>query len=80
MQGQAAGEYMEGYTSMLRREPLGVVGQIAPWNYPADDGHLEDRPGARGRQHGGAEALGVDAAHDFPGSYSSPPSSCRRAC
>jgi 1-pyrroline dehydrogenase len=34
MQGQAAGEYMEGYTSMLRREPLGVIGQIAPWNYP----------------------------------------------
>jgi betaine-aldehyde dehydrogenase len=34
MQGQAAGEYMEGYTSMLRREPLGVVGQVAPWNYP----------------------------------------------
>jgi 1-pyrroline dehydrogenase len=34
MQGQAAGEYMEGYTSMLRREPVGVVGQVAPWNYP----------------------------------------------
>jgi 1-pyrroline dehydrogenase len=34
MQAQAAGEYMEGYTSMLRREALGVVGQIAPWNYP----------------------------------------------
>jgi 1-pyrroline dehydrogenase len=34
MQGQAAGEYMEGYTSMLRREPLGVIGQVAPWNYP----------------------------------------------
>jgi 1-pyrroline dehydrogenase len=34
MQAQAAGEYMEGYTSMLRREPVGVVGQVAPWNYP----------------------------------------------
>src|SRR4051794_14460560 len=31
---QASGEYMEGYTSMLRREPVGVVGQVAPWNYP----------------------------------------------
>jgi 1-pyrroline dehydrogenase len=30
----AAGEYMRGYTSMIRREPVGVVGQIAPWNYP----------------------------------------------
>src|SRR3954466_1887684 len=34
MQAQASGEYMDGYTSMLRREPLGVVGQVAPWNYP----------------------------------------------
>jgi len=28
------GEYMRGYTSMIRREPVGIVGQIAPWNYP----------------------------------------------
>jgi betaine-aldehyde dehydrogenase len=34
LEGQAAGEYMEGYTSMVRREAIGVVGQIAPWNYP----------------------------------------------
>jgi betaine-aldehyde dehydrogenase len=34
MEGKAAGEYLEGHTSMIRREPVGVVGQIAPWNYP----------------------------------------------
>jgi betaine-aldehyde dehydrogenase len=34
LDGLAAGEYMRGYTSMIRREPVGVVGQIAPWNYP----------------------------------------------
>jgi betaine-aldehyde dehydrogenase len=34
MQGPTAGEYLEGYTSMIRREPIGVVGQITPWNYP----------------------------------------------
>jgi betaine-aldehyde dehydrogenase len=34
MEGKAAGEYVAGYTSMVRREPVGVIGQIAPWNYP----------------------------------------------
>ena len=33
-EGKAAGEYLAGYTSMIRREPVGVVGSIAPWNYP----------------------------------------------
>ena len=34
LDGTAAGEYAAGYTSFLRREPVGVVGSIAPWNYP----------------------------------------------
>jgi 1-pyrroline dehydrogenase len=34
LEGRSTGEYMRGYTSMIRREPVGVVGQIAPWNYP----------------------------------------------
>jgi len=34
LEGRAAGEYMQGFTSMIRRESLGVVGSIAPWNYP----------------------------------------------
>ena len=32
--GSHAGEFMPNYTSIYRREPVGVVGQIAPWNYP----------------------------------------------
>src|SRR5213080_4900550 len=34
LEGKSAGEYMRGYTSFLRREPLGIVAGIAPWNYP----------------------------------------------
>jgi 1-pyrroline dehydrogenase len=34
MEGKATAEYMRGYTSMIRREPVGIAGQIAPWNYP----------------------------------------------
>jgi betaine-aldehyde dehydrogenase len=33
-QGLSAGEYMAGFTSIIRREPIGVAGLIAPWNYP----------------------------------------------
>jgi aminobutyraldehyde dehydrogenase len=34
MHGPVAGEYLQGFTSMIRRDPIGVVGSIAPWNYP----------------------------------------------
>ncbi|HEX3617051.1 MAG TPA: aminobutyraldehyde dehydrogenase, partial [Solirubrobacteraceae bacterium] len=34
LQGPTAGEYQAGYTSFIRREPIGVIGQISPWNYP----------------------------------------------
>ncbi|NJC72612.1 gamma-aminobutyraldehyde dehydrogenase [Planosporangium thailandense] len=34
LEGKSAGEYLAGHTSYVRREPVGVVGQVAPWNYP----------------------------------------------
>ncbi|MDQ1460585.1 MAG: betaine-aldehyde dehydrogenase [Pseudonocardiales bacterium] len=34
LEGRSAGEYLSGFTSYVRREPVGVVGQVAPWNYP----------------------------------------------
>jgi betaine-aldehyde dehydrogenase len=34
LEGKSAGEYMRGMTSLVRREPIGVCAQVAPWNYP----------------------------------------------
>ena len=34
LEGRSAGEYMAGHTSFVRREPIGVVAQVTPWNYP----------------------------------------------
>jgi betaine-aldehyde dehydrogenase len=34
LEGKAAGEYLKGHTSWIRREPIGVIGQVTPWNYP----------------------------------------------
>ena len=34
LDGRASGEYMEGHTSFMRRDPIGVIASIAPWNYP----------------------------------------------
>ena len=49
LEGKSAGEYMRGYTSMIRREPLGIVGGIAPWNYPLMMAVWKLAPGARRR-------------------------------
>ncbi|MGE9808713.1 gamma-aminobutyraldehyde dehydrogenase [Janibacter sp. G1551] len=34
LEGRASAEYMKGHTSWIRREPIGVIGQVTPWNYP----------------------------------------------
>ena len=62
MDGLAANEFVAGHTSIIRRDPIGVVASIAPWNYPLIHGQLEARAGARGRQHGRPQAVGADAA------------------
>ena len=66
LEGKSAGEYMRGYTSFLRREPLGVVGGIVPWNYPLMMAVWKLAPGARRRQRAGAEAVRADAALAAP--------------
>ncbi|STT73095.1 gamma-aminobutyraldehyde dehydrogenase [Klebsiella pneumoniae] len=56
--GMAAGEYLEGHTSMIRRDPVGVVASIAPWNYPLMMAALEAGPGAGGGQLRSDKTLG----------------------
>ena len=51
-----------GFLNYVQREPLGVVGQIVPWNFPLMFCSLEDGARAGGRQHSGAEAERADAA------------------
>ena len=51
-----------GGVGMTFREPLGVVALITPWNFPLDDRGVEARAGARGRQHGRAQAGRADPA------------------
>ena len=52
LEGKAAGEYMRGYTSMIRPRADRRRRPDRALELPADDGDLEDRPGARGRQLG----------------------------
>src|SRR3954467_1041800 len=72
LEGKSAGEYLEGYTSIIRREPIGVIGHPPRGadrrhrpdravELPADDGRVEVRPGAGDRQHRRAQAGRDDA-------------------
>ena len=63
LEGKAAGEYLEGHTSFIRREPVGVDRPDRALELPADDGGVEVRPGAGHRQHDRAQA-GRDHADD----------------
>jgi len=62
MSGSAAAEYLPGYTSMIRRDPIGVVGAITPWNYPLMMASWKIGPALMAGQYDGAEAVGDDAA------------------
>ena len=73
------GEYIEGYTSMIRREPVGVVRADHALELPADDGDLEDRARARRRQHDRAQAGREHPADRRSSSPRSRPRSSRRA-
>ena len=75
--GAIAGEYLAGHTSMIRRDPVGVVGLGRALELSADDDGLEARPGGRRRQHRRLQALGDDAADGAEARPRSSPRSCR---
>ena len=58
LEGKAAGEYMAGHTSWVRREPIGVVGQVTPWNYPMMMAAWKIGPRPGRREYRGAQAIG----------------------
>ncbi len=79
LEGKAAAEYAEGYTSMIRREPLGIVAGICPWNYPLFMAMWKIGPALAAGQRPDHQAGGADAAHDAPLRRSSRRRSSRRA-
>src|SRR3546814_18184637 len=58
LHGSAAGEYIQGYTSMIRRDPVGVVASIAPWNYPLLMAAWKTAPAIAGGTCGGLKPPG----------------------
>ena len=66
LEGKAAAEYVEGYTSMIRREPLGIVAGICPWNYPLFMAIWKIGPALAAGQRPDHQAGRADAADDAP--------------
>ena len=61
LEGRSAGEYMSGFTSYVRREPIGVCAAVTPWNYPMMMAVWKWAPGDRRRQRRRAQAVGHHA-------------------
>ena len=80
LEGRSAGEYLAGHTSWIRREPIGVVGQVTPVELPDDDGGLEVRPGASPPATPSCSSRATPPPRPPCCWPRSPPSSCRRAC
>ena len=58
LEGRSAGEYLSGFTSMIRREPIGVCAAVTPWNYPLMMAVWKWAPAlAAGGEHHGAQAI-----------------------
>ena len=79
MHGAVAGEYLPGHTSMIRRDADRHRRLDRAVELPADDDGLEARAGARGRQHGGVQALRADAADGAEAGRGCWPTSCPKA-
>ena len=79
MDGLAANEFVAGHTSIIRRDPIGVVASIAPWNYPLYMATWKLGPGPGDRQHGRPQAVRAHAADAPSPSPRSSPRSSRRA-
>ena len=58
LEGRSAGEYMSGFTSFIRREPVGVCAAVTPWNYPMMMAVWKSGAGPGRGQHDGAQAVG----------------------
>ena len=80
LEGKAAGEYLEGHTSIIRREPVGVIGQIAPWNYPLMMAVWKIGPALATGNTIVLKPADDDAGDHRAGSPRSRPSSCPPAC